>query len=326
MILADKIIMLRKKNGWSQEELAQKLNVTRQSVSKWEGAQSVPDLNKILQMSEIFGVSTDYLLKDDIETEEHIKDSEPSAIRKVSLEEANDFLEVKEKTSKSIAFATFLCIISPFCLLLLGAATELKNPPISENAAGAIGIIALLVIVTIAAAIFIISGMKTKPYEFLDGEDIETDYGVSGMVQERRKQYQNTYMMCNVIGTCVCILSPIPLLAGAFLTGENVFYIMMTLCATMLLAAIGVQFFIIAGIKWASFEKLLQEGDYTKDKKEKNSTMEAVSGIYWIVTTAAFLAYSFITNDWEHSWIIWPVAGVLYAAVATVVQLVTRKK
>lgn len=65
MIFADKLITLRKKAGWSQEELAEKLNVTRQSVSKWEGAQSVPDIDKILQLSCLFGVTTDYLLKDD---------------------------------------------------------------------------------------------------------------------------------------------------------------------------------------------------------------------------------------------------------------------
>ena len=64
MILADKIIDLRKKNGWSQEDLAEKLNVSRQSVSKWESAQSVPDMGRVVQMSELFGVSTDYLLKD----------------------------------------------------------------------------------------------------------------------------------------------------------------------------------------------------------------------------------------------------------------------
>ena len=69
MILADKIILLRKKAGWSQEELANQLGVTRQSVSKWEGAQSVPDMDKVVQMSRLFGVSTDYLLKDELEEE-----------------------------------------------------------------------------------------------------------------------------------------------------------------------------------------------------------------------------------------------------------------
>lgn len=55
MFLADKIINLRKKAGWSQEELAGRLGVTRQSVSKWEGAQSVPDIEKIVQLSSVFG-------------------------------------------------------------------------------------------------------------------------------------------------------------------------------------------------------------------------------------------------------------------------------
>ena len=64
MTLAEKISTFRKKNGWSQEELAERLNVSRQSVSKWESAQSIPELDKIVQMSELFGVSTDQLIKD----------------------------------------------------------------------------------------------------------------------------------------------------------------------------------------------------------------------------------------------------------------------
>ena len=91
MILADKIIELRKKAGYSQEELAEKMGVSRQSVSKWEGALSIPDLDKILLMSDIFGVSTDYLLKDELGDEipapkEEISESH---FRKVSMEEAN---------------------------------------------------------------------------------------------------------------------------------------------------------------------------------------------------------------------------------------------
>ena len=67
MILADKIIEERKKNGWSQEEFASQLNVSRQAVSKWESAQSIPDLKRIIEMANLFGVSTDYLLKDEME-------------------------------------------------------------------------------------------------------------------------------------------------------------------------------------------------------------------------------------------------------------------
>ena len=67
MILADKITELRKRSGWSQEELAGRLGVSRQAVSKWESAASIPDLDKILKLSQLFDVSTDTLLKDEID-------------------------------------------------------------------------------------------------------------------------------------------------------------------------------------------------------------------------------------------------------------------
>ena len=98
MILADKIINERKKNGWSQEELAEMLSVSRQSVSKWEGAQAVPDLTKIIKMAEIFGVSTDYLLKDEIEEIERNDTSydnkEELNLRKVSIEDAQRYIKI----------------------------------------------------------------------------------------------------------------------------------------------------------------------------------------------------------------------------------------
>lgn len=85
MIFADKLITLRKKVGWSQEELAEKLNVTRQSVSKWEGAQSVPDIDKILQLSRLFGVTTDYLLKDEQAEPEYTEDDTSPLPRRKAL-------------------------------------------------------------------------------------------------------------------------------------------------------------------------------------------------------------------------------------------------
>ena len=74
MTFSDKLIALRRKAGWSQEELAERLNVSRQSVSKWESAQSMPDIDKIVQLSSLFGVTTDYLLKDGQAEPEYTED------------------------------------------------------------------------------------------------------------------------------------------------------------------------------------------------------------------------------------------------------------
>ena len=122
MILADKIIELRKRNGWSQEELAEKLDVSRQSISKWEGAQSVPDMNRILALSQIFGVSTDVLLKDELDLGGMSSADifpEDDAARSVTMEEAVAFLEYRNLSSARIALGVMLCILSPVLLVIL---------------------------------------------------------------------------------------------------------------------------------------------------------------------------------------------------------------
>lgn len=70
MGLSDKILKLRKTQGLSQQELADQLGVSRQSISKWELDESQPDINNIITLSKVFGVSTDYLLNDDIVSHE----------------------------------------------------------------------------------------------------------------------------------------------------------------------------------------------------------------------------------------------------------------
>ena len=136
MIFAEKVLNLRRKNGWSQEELAEKAGVSRQSVSKWESAASIPDINKILELSRIFGVSTDYLLKDDMEDVEFIREDDGDGTRRVSLEEANAFLRDKRVQARQIARGVLLCILSPVLLILLGGLTE-PNPwlAVSEGTA-----------------------------------------------------------------------------------------------------------------------------------------------------------------------------------------------
>ena len=329
MILADKIIALRKKNGWSQEELAEKMNVTRQSVSKWEGAQSVPDLEKILQLSQIFGVSTDYLLKDELEETEYaesIDSGEEYAkpVRRVSMEEANEFLRVKEATSMRIAFGVFLCILSPVCLMLLGAASEIGGTHITENMAGGMGMIVLLLMVAIAVAVFISCGSKTSSFAYLETDVFETEYGVSGMVKERQKKYQDTYTRSNVIGACICILSLIPLFAGIIISEEDMFMVGM-LSLMLVLIGIGVFFFVNAGIRWESMQKLLQEGDYTKRKKQVRSAGSIIGPIYWPIIVVIYLVGSFRTEDWGYTWIIWPVAALLYVALINAVEALRKR-
>ena len=323
MILADKIIRLRKKNGWSQEELAEKMQVSRQAVSKWENAQAVPDLEKILMFSSLFGVTTDYLLKDEIEDEE-FTDESGIAVKRITLAQANDFLEWRKSASIRIAAGVFLCVIAAIPLLILGAAAEAPVYHISENVAAGVGLTALFIVAAVAVAILILCGLKNAPYSFIDKEPFETEYGVAGMVKEKQKAYRKTYIACVTAGVSLCVLSPIPLFMGIF--AENEFFEAIMLVTTMLLAGIGVVFFIVSGVRWTSMEKLLKEGEFAPQEKRKSQIKERVATAYWLSATAVYLGWSFWADAWESSWIVWPVAGVMFAAVLCLCNLLIDRE
>ena len=190
MILADKIIQLRKKQGWSQEELAERLDVSRQSVSKWEGAQSTPDLNKILAMAELFGVSTDYLLRDDMEEAPSLppqEEADAGEKYRVSMEEAVDYLAATEKVAGKIAGGVALCILSPILTILLAAAGEAGRIPLTEDQGGILGAALLLLMIAIAVIIFVWCGGQRSRFENLSKLPLETAYGVTGMVRQRKQ-------------------------------------------------------------------------------------------------------------------------------------------
>ena len=329
MILADKIIENRKKNGWSQEELADKLGVSRQSVSKWEGAQAVPDMKKIVMMAELFGVSTDYLLRDEIENADP-SESTPidsgleETVRSVSLEEASSFLENNERAASRISTGVMMCILAPVLLILIGGLAEADFIGISDATAGVGGTAILIVIVAIAVGLFVREGIRNKPYEYLDNTAIDTEYGVSGMVKERRDSYAETHSRLLIIGIMMCIIGAVPMLVIEMTKYSNNTDLLPIVGVAMMLViiAVGVKLIVLTCIRQGGYDRLLEEGDYTRLNKKAGK----YDGIYWAVATVVYLGWSFITMRWELTWIVWPIAGVLFVAYREVMKAIVRSK
>ena len=327
MILADKIMQLRKKAGWSQEELAEQLGVTRQSVSKWEGAQSMPDMEKILQMSRLFGVSTDFLLKDELEAAEPDVAPDEPALRRVSMEEASAYLALRRAAAPRMALATFLCVLSPVALIALAYLSESARFPLTENAAAGLGLCILLILVAIGVALFLSCGRGARDFAFLETEPFETEYGVSGMVKERRRAGEDRFHRLNTVAAMLCVLAALPLFAAVF-WGVDAAYIL-GVCLTIVLAGIGAALFVYTGTETAAMEKLLEDGDYTRARKRGGNVRSAVSAIYWLTATAVFLFYTFGprgNGQPQYSWFVWAIAGVLYAAVLAAVRLIEGRR
>lgn len=322
MLLADKIVTLRKRAGWSQEELAAQLGVSRQSVSKWEGAQSVPDMQKVVQMSRLFGVTTDYLLKEELGEPEPAPAESDAPLRCVTMEQAADYLSLRQAAAPKLALATLLCVLSPVALLLLAALSDRPGAALSENAAAGIGLCVLLVLVAAAVAVFITCAAQVKAYAFLETEPFETAYGVTGMVRERRAAAAPEHTRGKVAGTVLCILSAVPLFIAVCLDGPDLLYVG-AVCLLLVLAGVGSALFVYGGVYQAAMDRLLEEGDYVRPRKRQNGVVGAISSIYWLTVTAAYLLWTF--GPWwdaqpQDTWILWAVAGVLYGAVMALVR------
>lgn len=320
MTLAEKIVYHRKSRGWSQEDLAEQLNVSRQSVSKWESAASVPELDKIILLARIFDVTTDELLIDSEITEPTVPSAptlpmEPP-VRQLSSQEGRDFLDLTKKIAPRFALAVSACVFSPTPMMLLAGMAEAGMISMNVNVAGAIGIAILLVIVAAAVAVFISQGMALGRYDYISKEPFLPERGLTEWAQQEKDDYRPAFVRNIVVGVVLCILGVIPLiLAGA--AGLPDVALILTVDILLWLVAIAVYLFVGSGMVYDCYNQLLQQEDYTPRQKRVDRTF---SGAYWCIITAVYLAVSFLTMRWDASWIIWAVAGVLYAALASIIK------
>lgn len=319
MNLSEKIMLLRKKQGWSQEELANRLNISRQSISKWESGQSQPDIDKIILLSQLFQVTTDYLLLDQ-ENEEHRQ----TGIY-LSLSQVQEYLTLRKQSSLKIAFATFLCVISPIPLIGLTTLSQYQRFHMTENLAVSLGLSFLIICITIAVILFCLCAFKVKKYEFLEKEDFSLGNDVKEYAVKEKEEYQDRYHRYQIIGIVLCILSVLPIFI--FLNYE--FLESIAVCILLFFVSIGCFFLVLAGTYQNALDKILQTGDYTPKQKKNNILKSKISTIYWLVVTAIFLYYTFGKNgngQMQYSWIIWAIAGVLFGVLMIVIDLINKRR
>ena len=316
MTLGEKLSSLRKKQGWSQEELSEKLDVSRQSVSKWESDLSVPDIDKIVKLSEIYSVSTDYLLKSDTQAKGENESQTKDKVRELSRNEVDRYIDIMKKGSWKIALGVLLCIVSPVPILLLEGS-------LPEKLAGGIGASALFILIAAAVAMFIIEGFKMEKFIYLEKEPINFSLTDKNEIKKQKEEFEPKWRSSIVIGVILFITSVVPLLLYDASNFKNVSYAAVTMLCFI---AVGVFLIVYRSIVIGSYNKLLEEGDYTREKKASRNKNALISSIYWSVILAIYLLWSLLTFNWHFTWIIWPVAAVLYGAIIAVIELVRKKK
>ena len=330
MTFSEKISALRKQKGWSQEELAEKLMVTRQAVSKWESAQSMPDLDKLVQLSEALGVSTDYLLKDEQAQSAPVPATAEQTVkpRHVTQEEAKRFLQLQMAAIPKTTLGVALCVWSPIALIGLPVLRSTFNWGFPEEICSGIGLCVLLVMVAAGVALLLTAGGTLREFEYLEREPIETDNGAREQALHMQREMASFCTRQNTIGVVLCILSVLPLFALMCVPGVPAGYYSLAVCALLLLVGIACLLLVRTGSMRGAVDKLLEQGDYTRENKAKSRFVGAVSAAYWLVVTAAFLFYTFGPNgngQPQYSWFIWAIAGVLYGALMAALSVYRKK-
>ena len=288
----EKLQKLRKENGMSQEELATRLNVSRQAVSKWENGQGFPETEKLLTISNLYGVSLDYLLKSEGNPAEEPTERGYYASR----EKVEGYLAMKQRGAFRIAVAVSIIILS------VGLASTLQSE---------IGGMLMLLGVAVGVAILVASIFIPKQYTEIEAQPLVFD---GGFIREFKALYlaqRKKLGMAIVFGIMLFFLAVILIIVA-----ENILYITAGkyMFFVFLLVATGVFILILAGSGLSSAKIISENEKYIAEQEEEKSN-GWVFGVIMPVAVGIYLLCGFVWNSWATAWPVFPVAAMLGVAV-----------
>jgi len=324
MKLSDKIIKLRNQSGWSQEELAEKLHVSRQSVSKWEGGLSVPNLNRIIELGEIFKVTTDYLLKEEIETVESSNDNPEDGIEYITVADAQNYVKTIYNKSKATAKALFIMFTSFVPWIILYALKKGKVIHLSDTLIFGIGLITFFIMATKSIVMIISLNQTYKVNKKIELLSFQLEYGAESIIKETLDNKHNAYNRNILISIFLMFMSPLPLILSIVLQAPIIVTLLM-LALLILLASIGLFLLIPTSSINEAYKKLLHQGQYTLDNVDERERNLRFSIFYWPLILAIYLGWSLWTMAWGVTWIIWPVSASLFIAFIGLINFIKLK-
>ena len=253
MIFSEKLTELRKRSGLTQEQFGDKIGVSRQAVSKWEMAQSVPDINKVMAIADFFEVPVDLLLKDDLDLDDlgtpKIQVCSPDPSRKViTLEEAQVFFAVRKKTAGLVSLAIILLALSPIADYFIAITNN-------DRLIG-IGMIIQIIFVLCAAIAIILAVWGEKRFKYFKEPDREIDYGVKGVAEDYIKDFDRTRLLGILAGIVFLVVSLFPMIICVTLQAEKNIIMALGISLMMLMASLGISAIVYVNLRHKGYLRL----------------------------------------------------------------------
>ncbi len=289
MNFGENLINLRKANNMSQEALAERLGVSRQTIYKWENGVTYPDMAYAMDIAKIFNVSVDTLMNDE-------------AVSDVSKD---DIIKRTKAFSYGIAGSVFLIMLGVALQVLLGG---LCKEPIDI-----VGTVLMLTCIFTAVLIMIFVSVR------FDAFKKEFEPKIEFSKQEKIKEH-GSFTRNLVLGIGLIFVGILQLIFLA-ITDDD-FIMIISTSVLLALIGLGVFFIIYAGIMHDLYEK--GNEFLIDDAKKPKSKLGWLCGIIMICAVVAFLVWGFL-GGWEISWICFPVGGLLCGIVSIIEGAIYKK-
>ncbi len=320
---AKNLCAMRKEKGWTQTELADKLGVTNQAISKWEKGDSFPDTAILIPLSELFGVTVDSMLKDRYQP---CGEKDGAAVCEDSGACANDCRrgengrgERAERSERDYdpadeivaerpaewrkAFAGILCAGLG---VIFAAIIEIVLVGILKPDFAVYGTIVMLALLAAGVTCIVYAGIKNTVY-FLNIKD------------ERWKPAMRSFAKRISVGVCLCVLSAAAFTAcglSEIYPSAKVVVWSVALTAGFTLIFTAVALFIVGGLGFSNAVRACAP-EYARAKK-KETGLSRFSGLVMLVAAGAFLTLGFLWNLWHPGWVVFPLGGILCAILGAI--------
>lgn len=268
-------------------------------------------------------------LADELGIEETLKKMDDQPVRNVlGVGTARDFIDNRVKASVRIGAGVLLCIWAPILLIIAGTLEGtgyFLNWTNGMNGALAAGLVVLFVMVAVAVGLFIMSGALMGRYHLDTDGNFRLDFDASNYVRNEEDRFRMNFAARVTIGVVTCIFSVIPIVVLGIMDFGDV-YLGVGVGLMLLLVGGAVFLFITAGMQSGAYQILLKKGEYSEEARVRTKAAERIGAFYWPLIVLLYLLWSFLTGRWYLTWIIWPIAGLLFAAITGLAGLMTGNK
>lgn len=279
MNFSENLINLRKINNMSQETLAEKLNVSRQTIYKWENDITYPDMDKVVDISKIFNVSIDTLITN-----------------KINIETISSSVAIKNIKSFALTISISIALII-FSVALFILTNTLFNIEV-------IGLTIMLTFTFISVLLIVYSSIKYDGFKKSIVNKITFE-------KKEKDLIQNKFIKYLLIGLFFIFFGVIFIVSSSFLDNENIVLYATSVLLTSI--AIGVFFIVYGGINLGESKEL--SVDY---QKKKPSILDSLCGITMILATCIFFIWGFVFNGWKLCWLVFPIGGLICGIIGII--------